>query len=96
MVKFKKMVMGIAAAAVMSVSALSGVVSANYDSRYDINKDGYVSSSDAVMMNKFLCGAWAPSDVSTIDVNQNGIVDWIDGDMITAYILGTSKTVTTH
>lgn len=96
MFKFKSIIMGIAASAIMAASSLSGVVSADYDAHYDIDKDGYVTSTDIVLMNKFLYGVWAPSNVSDLDANQNGVVDWIDQDMITACVLGVSKTINTH
>lgn len=74
-----------------------GIVGATeQDSNYDLNKDGSINTSDAVVLSKFLCGLWAPSDVSTLDVNQNGIVDWIDKDMIIAKVLDSDKVINTH
>ena len=96
MLKFKSIVMGITASAIIAMSSLSGVVSADYDSHYDIDKDGVVSSTDIVLMNKFLHGVWAPNDTSALDVNQNGVVDWIDQDMITGWVLGVRRVANTH
>ena len=78
-------------------STLSNMVGAvEYDSHYDIDKDGNITASDAVTLGKFLCGSWAPNNVSTLDVNQNGIVDWIDQNMIVAKIIGSDKIINTH
>lgn len=93
----KKIVAILTVASGMIVSTVSGVVGAAvYDSHYDIDKDGYITASDAVTLGKFLCGSWAPNDISTLDVNQNGIVDWIDQNMIVAKIIGSDKVINTH
>lgn len=66
----------------------------NYIERYDINKDGYVNSVDAVVFNKILIGAVRANDLKSIDVNENGIIDELDRKTLLAYILGLDVTIT--
>ncbi|MDE5648800.1 MAG: hypothetical protein K2I33_02720 [Oscillospiraceae bacterium] len=90
----KKYLSALICGTVIFASSALSVHGVNYIENYDINKDGYVNSTDIVVFNKILIGAVQSNDLKKIDVNNNGVIDELDKRTSTAYILGFDVTIT--
>lgn len=90
----KKALYAMICGTVLFASSALPVHSVNYIENYDINKDGYINSTDIVVFNKILIGAVQSNDLKKIDVNNNGVIDELDKKTLTAYILGFDVTIT--
>lgn len=88
MKNFKK-ILSVAIASATLMAGMAFPVSADYDS-CDINQDGYVDSSDLVLLRKYLNGVYSITNYNRLDTNQNLIVDSSDADCVMAKILGSS------
>lgn len=85
--KFKRFFAAVSAAVMLGACSLSSVSAELVaPDSYDVNSDGRVNISDAVLINTALGGQWRPSDMSWLDVNGNGIVDNLDYMSIVAYV----------
>lgn len=81
--------------AVMLTAAMAGGMSVSADSvRYgDINNDGAVSLIDCICLNKYLKGRCDLLNYETADVNCSNTIDIVDSEILTAYAIGTIKTL---
>ena len=84
-----------AAFAVMLTAAMAGGMSVSADSvRYgDINNDVAVSLIDCICLNKYLKGRCDLLNYETADVNCSNTIDIVDSEILTAYAIGTIKTL---
>ena len=88
MSKLKKMFAVIAAATMLCSSmAAMNVGAANYNVRYDVNRDNSVDILDVMALNQYLMGVYYVYNISSMDVNQNFVVDTVDSQMILAYTI---------
>lgn len=65
--------------ALLMLLQINGViVSAAYQTRYDLNNDGLNDVTDMTLMSLYLCGDLEPSNISKYDIDGNRIISYRD------------------
>lgn len=85
---FKK-IMSTAVAVATIIAGTAFPVSADYDCR-DIDQDGYIGTTDLIILSQYLNGINSISNYNRLDVNQSLTVDGADYECLSSYIFGST------